>query len=120
MSSQDSGLRQSLEAMLARGQDSALLRFTLGNECLKAGEHDNAIEHLERAVSLEPGYSAAWRQLGKAAQTGGHHPRARQAWQDGIAAAQAHGDVQAAKEMTVFLRRLDRHHPEAEDRGDKR
>ncbi len=120
MSNQDRGLRQSLEAMLARGQDSALLRFTLGNECLKAGEHDNALEHLQRAVSLEPGYSAAWRQLGKAAQTGGHHSRARQAWRDGIAAAQAHGDVQAAKEMMVFLRRLDKHHPEPDDGGKQR
>ncbi|MGB5623995.1 MAG: tetratricopeptide repeat protein [Gammaproteobacteria bacterium] len=120
MSNQDSGLRQNLEAMLARGQDSALLRFTLGNEYLKTGAYDNALEHLQRAVSLEPGYSAAWRQLGKAAQSGGHHARARQAWRDGIAAARAQGDVQAAKEMTVFLRRLDKHHPGPDDGGEER
>ena len=120
MTNQDSGLRRNLEAMLVRGQDSALLRFTLGNECLKAGEHDKALEHLEQAVTLQPGYSAAWRQLGKAAQAGGDHARARQAWRDGLAAAEAQGDVQAAKEMTVFLRRLDKHHPESEDRGSER
>jgi len=120
MTNQDSGLRRSLEAMLVRGLDSALLRFTLGNECLKTGEHDNALEHLEQAVALEPTYSAAWRQLGKAAQAGGDHARARRAWRDGLAAAEAQGDVQAAKEMTVFLRRLDKHHPESEDRGSER
>ena len=33
---------------------------------------------------------------------------ARQAWQQGIAAAQAKGDKQAEKEMSVFLRKLDK------------
>jgi hypothetical protein len=33
---------------------------------------------------------------------------ARQAWEKGMEAAQAHGDKQAEKEMTVFLKKLDR------------
>ena len=31
-------LRRNLELMLERGQDSPLLRFALGQECLKAGD----------------------------------------------------------------------------------
>jgi len=30
----------------------------------------------------------------------------RKAWEDGIVAAQAHGDKQAEKEMAVFLKKL--------------
>ena len=33
---------------------------------------------------------------------------ARQAWDSGLAAAQRKGDKQAEKEMTVFLRKLDK------------
>ncbi|EOQ82399.1 putative tetratricopeptide repeat domain protein [Pseudomonas aeruginosa VRFPA02] len=32
----------------------------------------------------------------------------RQAWEQGLATAATHGDKQAEKEMTVFLRKLDR------------
>jgi predicted Zn-dependent protease len=95
-----------LEAMLARGPDSALLRYSLGNEYLKLGDDDKAIAHLEQAVALDPKYSAAWKLLGKALADAGRTDQAIKAYQEGIRIAEAKGDVQAAKEMTVFLRRL--------------
>jgi Tfp pilus assembly protein PilF len=112
------GLKSSLEAMLARGQDSALLRYTLGAECLKADEHAAAVEHLELAVTLDPDYSAAWRQLGKAALAAGDPERALEVWRQGIASAEHRGDVQAAKEMSVFVRRLGKARSDRESRGD--
>ncbi len=102
------GLRSNLEALLASGQDNALLRFTLGNECLKTDECATAAEHLERAVELDPHYSAAWRQLGKARAALRDNDGARAAWTEGVAAAERKGDLQAAREMGVFLRRLDK------------
>ena len=95
-------------ALLASGKDSALLRFSLGNEYLKLGEPDNAREHLDRAVQLDPAYSAAWKLLGRARLDAGDPDAAREAWQHGIEAATARGDKQAEKEMTVFLRRLEK------------
>jgi hypothetical protein len=47
------GLRENLELMLQRGQDSPLLRFSLGGECLKAGDLVAAVEHLRRAVEAK-------------------------------------------------------------------
>lgn len=38
----------------------------------------------------------------------GDLPAARKAWEDGIVAAQAHGDKQAEKEMAVFLKKLNK------------
>ncbi|MCY1305063.1 hypothetical protein D9M70_548450 [compost metagenome] len=46
--------------------------------------------------------------MGKALEAQGDHAAARAAWSEGLAAAQAHGDKQAEKEMTVFLKRLDK------------
>lgn len=102
------GLRQNLELMLQRGQDSPLLRFSLGGECLKAGDLVAAVDHLRRAVEAQPGYSAAWRLLGQAHAAAGNAARAAEVYEQGIAAAEANGDLQAAKEMRVFLNRLRR------------
>ena len=94
------------ERMLASGKDGALLRFGLGNEYLKAGDAENAAEHLRRAVALDPGYSAAWKLLGKALLAADRRDEALAAWREGIAAAERKGDKQAMKEMEVFARRL--------------
>jgi Tfp pilus assembly protein PilF len=99
-------LRDNLQLMLERGQDSPLLRFALGQEYLKAGDLVAAIEHLRQAVDQNPRYSAAWKALGEAHAQAGSMDRAADVYERGIAAAQVAGDVQAAKEMTVFLKRL--------------
>ena len=100
-----------LESLLARGKDGALLRFGLGNEYLKLGRAELAISHLERAVVLDPKYSAAWKLLGQSRLQSGQIRAAREAWTNGIAVAEQRGDKQAAKEMSVFLRRLEKNAP---------
>jgi len=101
-------LRQNLELMLQRGQDSPLLRFSLGSECLKEGDHPAAVGHLREAVRQNPAYSAAWKKLGEAHAAAGAPEQAADVYRRGIGIAQAEGDVQAAREMQVFLRRLER------------
>ena len=95
-----------LEALLARGQDNALLRFGLANEYLKLGKPEIAIGHLRKAIAHDPKYSAAWKRLGKALADTGRTADAIQAYEEGIRVAEEKGDVQAAKEMRVFLQRL--------------
>lgn len=102
------GIIDNFEAMLARGQDSALLRYSLGNEHLKAGDPARAAEHLEAAVTQDPGYSAAWKLYGKALAESGRHTEAISAFDRGIETAESKGDVQAAKEMRVFRRRAEK------------
>ena len=92
--------------MLDKGQDNALLRFSLGNEYLKLEKYSQAIEHLARAVELDPDYSAAWKLYGKALASNGQVEDALDAYNAGIEAATQRGDIQAAKEMKVFLKRL--------------
>jgi len=97
---------ENLETMLANGRDSALLRYGLGNEYLKAGDTDQAVHHLAEAVRLDPVYSAAWKLYGKALDVAGRPGEAASAYERGIAASEKNGDIQAAKEMRVFLKRL--------------
>jgi predicted Zn-dependent protease len=99
------------EALLAAGKDSPLLRFSLGMQHLRAGSAQAAAEHLQSAVTQDPTYSAAWKLLGKALTDSGHPEAAIEAYRRGIAAAETRGDKQAAKEMTVFLRRLEKPRP---------
>ncbi|MGH8352760.1 MAG: tetratricopeptide repeat protein [Pseudomonas sp.] len=102
---------EGLEKMLAKGVDNALLRFGLGKGYLDLGDYARAAAHLQRCVEFDPKYSAAWKLLGKAHESAGDHSAARSAWEQGLAAARGHGDKQAEKEITVFLKRLDKQHP---------
>jgi len=97
---------EALEAMLARGQDNALLRYSLGSEYLKTGEFAKAAEQFRGALGHDPAYSAAWKLLGKALAEAGESLAAIDAYQNGIRVAEERGDKQAAREMAVFLKRL--------------
>ena len=106
---------QNFEKMLADGKNSTLLRFSLGNEYLKAGDPVSAANHLKQAVLLDPKYSAAWKLLGRALVESGQPADALVAYREGIAVAEAKGDKQAAREMTVYARRIEKSPGPGED-----
>lgn len=95
-----------LEGLLDGPRDGALLRYSLGNEWLKAGDAQRAAAYLRAATERQPDYSAAWKLLGKALTAAGDAAGALAAFENGVATARARGDIQAAKEMAVFARRL--------------
>jgi Tfp pilus assembly protein PilF len=97
-----------LEKLLEQGRESALLRFSLGSEYFKLRETWVAIFHLRRALELDPNYSAAWKLLGMAFAEAGVLNEALNTYRRGIEVAERKGDKQAAKEMTVFARRLEK------------
>jgi predicted Zn-dependent protease len=97
-----------LRAQCGGPRDGALLRFSLGNALLTAGDATAAIPELRQALIFDPSYSAAWKLLGKACLATADAAGAAEAWRQGIAVAQTRGDKQAEKEMAVFLRRLEK------------
>ena len=103
-----SALIDGLRAQCGGPRDGALLRFSLGNALLGEGDAAGATLELRRAVAFDPSYSAAWKLLGKACLAAADRAGAAAAWQQGIAVASQRGDKQAEKEMSVFLRRLQR------------
>ena len=101
-------ITENLEAMLARGEDNATMRFALGSAYLKAGSFDKAVGHLSVAVNLDPDYSAAWKMLGKAQTEAGLPDAAIETYRRGIEVATRRGDRQAVREMQVFVQRLEK------------
>jgi len=95
-----------LEKMLGSGRDSALLRYSLGVEYHKKGDLDTSAMHLSSAVEQDAEYSAAWKAYGKVLAEAGRDNEAEQAYLTGIEVAERNGDIQAAKEMRVFLKRI--------------
>jgi predicted Zn-dependent protease len=96
------------QTMLDSGQDSPMLRFALASSLAGAGRGVDAVPHLERALEQDPGYSAAWKLLGRSLLEAGEPSRALEACRRGIAVARARGDLQAAREMEVFAKRASR------------
>lgn len=95
-----------LRAQVGGPRDGALLRFSLGQALFGNGDAAGAAVALREAVAFDANYSAAWKLLGRALADTGDAPGAIAAFERGIEVAQARGDVQAAKEMRVFLKRL--------------
>lgn len=104
----DPALISNLRTQLGTPRDGALLRYSLGNALLDAGEAAQAVLQLREALTFDPDYSAAWKALGKAQLAIGDNAAAADAWREGIAVANRRGDVQAAKEMAVFLKRIEK------------
>jgi Tfp pilus assembly protein PilF len=95
-----------LAKLIGGPRDGALLRLSLAKAHLDNADVPAALTELKQAVRFDPDFSAAWQLLGKTLAATGQVEDAKSAYRDGIAAAQRKGDVQAAKMMTVFLKRL--------------
>jgi uncharacterized protein HemY len=98
--------REPLETMLKVGRDNAMLRYTLGLLCFKQRDYQAAAEHLEQALRQDESHSASWKVYARTLAALERKKDAADAYEKGIAIAESKGDIQAAKEMKVFLRRL--------------
>jgi len=98
----------SLEKLLGTPRDGALLRYSLGLEYAKLKDLERAAQYFRDAVERDPLYSAAWKALGRALHDAGRDAEALETYRRGVEAAREKGDRQAEKEMTVFMRRLEK------------
>ena len=96
---------ETFESLLEKGPDSALLRYSLANAYVAESRPADAIEHLIKALEFDDQYSAAWKLLGRCYFDTKDYADAVRTYEQGIAVADARGDKQAAKEMSVFLKR---------------
>jgi Tfp pilus assembly protein PilF len=96
-----------LRAQLGGPRDGAMLRYSLGNALLSAGDAEQAVLQLREALTFDPEYSAAWKALGKAQLAVGDAAAAAQAWREGIGVADRRGDVQARRDVCGVFGRLE-------------
>lgn len=81
-------------------------QFSYGQALFARARFAEAATAFEAVIALSPGYSAAYRGLGRALEALGRRDDARTTYTRGIDAACAGGDLQTKKEMEVFLARL--------------
>ncbi|HKZ53105.1 MAG TPA: tetratricopeptide repeat protein [Candidatus Acidoferrales bacterium] len=96
-----------LRELIEMDPDDAVLHYGLGCEHLRRGEFEAAIEPLLRALELQPDYSAAHRELGKSLEKLNRREEAVAAYRRGHEVAKRRGDLQTAREIEVFLKRLE-------------
>ena len=99
------------QELIALEPEDTVLRFGLGELYIEAEDFAGAAEQFAEIVRLDPQYSAAYRYLGQAYTALDRPQAATEVFQRGIAVAEARGDLQTAKEMQVFLRRLQKQAP---------
>jgi predicted Zn-dependent protease len=98
--------------LVALDPRDTVVRFGLGELYFQAREFAQAAEQFAEILRLDPRYSAAYRYLGQSHAALGRRQEAEATFQKGIAVAEARGDLQTAKEMRVFRRRLHQGHGE--------
>lgn len=96
-----------LRELIEMDPDDAVLHYGLGCEHLRRGEFAAGAEALQRALELNPDYSAAHRELGKALEKLNRREEAVAAYSRGYEVAKRRGDLQTAREIEVFLKRLE-------------
>lgn len=97
---------EALQQMLAQDPEDATLHYMLGNEYFKVQMHDQAVGSLRRYLALTDDEGAVYRILAQALIRLGEMEAARQAYQDGLAAATRHGHQPMIEEYTRALQDL--------------
>jgi len=97
-----------LRALLEDAPDDAMAWFGLGRALLELDRSKEAIVPFRRATALDPDYTAAHRDLGRALLECGQALAARDALEAAATLADRTGDLQTGNEARVFLRRAER------------
>ena len=95
--------KEQLQEMLAQDPNDPFLRYGLAMEYVSQGDDEGAVGCFRELIRVDPNYVPAHQQLGQALVRLGRQAEARDAFGQGIAAAQRQGDRHAAEEMQVFL-----------------
>ena len=80
--------------------------FGLGQEYMHVALYSEAVEAFESALRLNPNYSAAYRFLGECFEKSGQPQKAKEIYEKGIPIAEKQRDLEAAKAMMAFLKRV--------------
>ena len=90
-------------AMLAEQPENAMIWYGLASEQYKLENWGEAAKSLRQVVSLNPDYTAAYQMLGTVLANASDLAGARQAWGDGIEAADRTGAWKAGQHMQALL-----------------
>jgi Flp pilus assembly protein TadD len=99
---------EQLREIAEREPNDEVAQYGFGKACLDRGLLEEAIGALTRATQIRSGYSAAYRDLGRALTEAGRPHDAIRTLRVGLQVAQKQGDLQTVREMEVFMKRAAR------------
>lgn len=109
MATQDLESRaQKLRSLLESDPNDATTWFSLGRTLQELGQPDEAAGAFEQALAHDQGYTAAYRDLGRARIEAGDPEGALTPLETAARLASENGDLQTGNEARVFLRRARR------------
>ena len=97
---------EQLRSLLAKNPTDELLWYTVGRESAKAGNFPDAVVAFEKAATLKPDYSTAFREWGQALTRMGQFAAARDVFAQGQIVAERTGDLQVKREIEILHARL--------------
>ncbi len=98
---------ETLRYLVEKNPNNPLNRFGLANEYFKNEMYQEAIEEIKAYLSLKDDEGAAYRTLGEALLKLGRKEEAKEAYRNGIKAANNHGHPGMAEEFEETLELID-------------
>jgi tetratricopeptide (TPR) repeat protein len=92
-----------LQELLQRAPGDPFLLYGLAMEHKKLSDYAKSLSYLQQTLDKDPSYIAAYHQRAEVYELAGDLDKARDAYHEGIAAAQKHGNSHAAEEMAAAL-----------------
>lgn len=99
--------KEALEEFVAVDPNDSFSRYALALELEKSGEEADAVLHFREVVSRDPGYVAAYYQLGKVLARTGHTDEAREVYRKGLEVSVAANEQRTSAEIQEALDALD-------------
>ena len=106
MAAQSQDRVDKLNAMLAKSPGDAFLVYALGMEHKKT-DLPKAAELFQQVIQLDAGQCYAYFQLGQTRELMSDIEGAKEAYREGIDAAERHGDAHAQSELTGALEMIE-------------
>ncbi|MGA3068542.1 MAG: tetratricopeptide repeat protein [Tepidisphaeraceae bacterium] len=94
---------QKLQQLLEKSPADAFLLYAIAMEHRNAGQPDSALEFFQRVVQADPTYCYAYHQKGLLLESMGKLADAREAYRQGIQAAEKKPDLHAREEIAAAL-----------------
>ncbi len=95
---------EQFKRMTAADPENELGHFSLGRACFDAGQFDDSIEPLSRALELNPNLSSVYQRLGEAYDKTGRRDKAIETMTQGVTVADRQGDRMPRDAMAELLR----------------
>jgi predicted Zn-dependent protease len=98
---------EQIAKLLAAEPDDAFLHYSMAMQLAKENRADDAVQHFERVIELDPTYTAAYHHKANTLIGRARHAEARQTLAAGIQAAIRVGNQHARSEMEELLASLE-------------